>query len=357
VQIGSLTNWSTAQAKGFSTLALKTDGTLWAWGEGTNGQLGDGTITNKSSPVQIGTLTSWTKIGYGSSSAVNGHAIRSGNTLWAWGFGNPNQTDAYGTIVNWPYPTVSQTNYSSPVQVSSSINWSSVATGENHALALTTGGALYAWGTNLNGQCGLSTFNNPEYYVWYQIENQCGGGGSATYGAFYSTYIGAGSYPSLDNGGNCEPPIDGVTATYIEQGANTRLWGFSSPVQVGADTNWAQVSAGRQFSGAIKTTGALWMWGFNGNGQLGNADTTSRSSPVQVGALTTWAYVKCGYDHTLAVKTDGTLWTWGNNNAGALGQNDATARSSPVQIGSATNWLQAIDALDAGNSSSIAIRS
>lgn len=358
VQVGALTNWSTAQAQYIGSLALKTDGTLWSWGSGIYGRLGDGTTTNKSSPVQIGALTSWTKIGYGPSANLNCHAIRSGNTLWAWGFGNPNYTDSYGTILNRPYPTVNQSDYSSPVQVSSAISWASVSTGNEHALALTTGGALYAWGTNGNGQCGLSTLNNPEYYVWYALESGCSGGGSATYGALYATDIGAGSYQNLNNPGaaTCEPPIDGVTATFISQGANTHLWGFSSPVQVGSDTNWAQVSTGFLTSGAVKTTGTLWMWGYNIYGQLGLGNTASRSSPTQVGSLTTWAYVKCGQEHSLAVKTDGTLWAWGRNIFGELGQGDTTNRSSPVQIGSATNWLKAIDALDAGYRASIAIR-
>jgi alpha-tubulin suppressor-like RCC1 family protein len=360
VQIGSLTNWSTAQAQRFSTLALKTDGTLWAWGDGGAGRLGDGTTTNKSSPVQIGTLTSWTKIGHGSSALYNGHAIRSGNTLWAWGFGGQSYTDTHGTILNTPYPTVSQTSYSSPVQVSSAISWSAVSTGGEHALALTTGGALYAWGTNTQYQCGKTDLNNPYYYEVSVLTSECGGGGSATYGARYSSFVALSNYPYVTNPSTsaCETGIDGASVTVFEPSANTLPWGFSSPVQVGTDTNWAQVAAGYLHSGAIKTTGSLWMWGYNFNGQCGTGDSgNNKSEPTQVGTLTSWAYVKAGFFHTIAVRTNGTLWAWGDNSSGQLGQGNTTARSSPVQIGSATNWLQAIDALDAGLYSSIAIRS
>lgn len=359
VQIGSLTNWATAQAQFYTTLALKTDGTLWAWGTNSSGQLAQGNTISRSSPVQIGALTSWTKIGYGSQSIFNGHAIRSGNTLWAWGFGGESYTDPYGTILNTPWPTVSQTNYSSPVQVSSAISWSAVATGYFHALALTTGGALYAWGTNTDYQCGRSDLNNPYYYVVNADTSECGGGGAAQFGAKYSSTVALSNYPNLFNfvSGLCESPVDGQSATVINRTANTELWGFSSPVQVGTDTNWAQVAAGFQHSAAIKTTGTLWTWGNNTFGQCGTGDQVAKSSPTQVGALTSWAYVKCGSNHTIAVRTDGTLWAWGYNNFGQLGQGNTTNRSSPVQIGSATNWLQAIEALDAGGSTSIAIRS
>jgi alpha-tubulin suppressor-like RCC1 family protein len=321
--------------------------------------LGNGSTANISSPVQIGALTSWTKIGYGSQGGSNGHAIRSGNTLWAWGFGGQTYSDSYGDILNYPYPTVSQTTYSSPVQVSSAISWSAVSTGADHALALTTGGALYAWGTNVSWQCGRTDLNNPYYFQIIPEASECGGGGSATFYAKYTTYINPLNYPNLFNPSTstCEPPVDGQSATINSVTANTVLWGFSSPVQVGSDTDWAQVAAGLYSSAAIKTTGTLWTWGYNVFGQLGTGDSSNKSSPTQVGASANWAYVRMGGYSALAVKTNGTLWAWGYNAQGQLGQGNTTTRSSPVQIGSATNWLQAIDGLDAGSLSSIAIRS
>ena len=84
----------------------------------------------------------------------------------------------------------------------------------------------------------------------------------------------------------------------------------------------------------------FWTWGRNAYGQLGLNDTTDRSSPVQVGALTNWRQITGGYNYTSAIKTDGTLWTWGRNAYGQLGLGDSTNRSSPVQVGSLTNWRQ-----------------
>ena len=114
----------------------------------------------------------------------------------------------------------------------------------------------------------------------------------------------------------------------------------SSPVQVGALTNWAQVSVNVNFMACVTTAGTLFTWGVNVSGQLGHNDVVARSSPVQVGALTDWAQVAAGGTHTACVKTDGTIWTWGNAARGALGHNNATSLSSPVQVGALTNWAQ-----------------
>ena len=86
-------------------------------------------------------------------------------------------------------------------------------------------------------------------------------------------------------------------------------------------------------------TGELWGWGYGSTGALGQGNTTNYSSPVQVGALTDWASVSTGYQCTLATKTDGTLWAWGSNAHSQLGTNNATNYSSPVQVGALTTWL------------------
>lgn len=101
---------------------------------------------------------------------------------------------------------------------------------------------------------------------------------------------------------------------------------------------------------------AIWSFGGNNDGQLGQQDRINRSSPVLIGLLSNWkqitsngalaqfgepGYGAAAWNHFAAVKSDGTMWVWGSNNAGRLGLNDALiSRSSPVQIGSLTNWKQ-----------------
>ncbi|WP_208029780.1 RCC1 domain-containing protein [Rhabdothermincola sediminis] len=126
----------------------------------------------------------------------------------------------------------------------------------------------------------------------------------------------------------------------------------TSPVQIGTGTDWASVTAGDSHTVAIRTDGTLWAWGRNGYGQLGTGDTTNRTSPVQIGTGTDWASVTAGYYHTVAVRTDGTLWAWGWNLFGQLGTGDTTNRTSPVQIGTGTDWAS----VTAGYSHTVAIR-
>ena len=95
---------------------------------------------------------------------------------------------------------------------------------------------------------------------------------------------------------------------------------------------------GQNSTFSIKTDGTLWAWGTGGSGVLGDNTAASKSSPVQIGALTDWHRVASGYRSTVAKKTDGTLWTWGRNNEGQLGDGTGLNKSSPVQVGSLTTW-------------------
>ena len=79
-----------------------------------------------------------------------------------------------------------------------------------------------------------------------------------------------------------------------------------------------KIAGGREFFTSIKTDGTLWAWGRNNFGQLGQGNITSYSSPVQIGALTDWSLVGAGNEHVLAVKTDGTLWAWGAKRSGGV---------------------------------------
>ena len=314
VQVGTLTNWKLIINGGYHTNAIKADGTLWTWGYNIRGNLGLGDANSRSSPVQVGSLTNWK-----STSAGEYHnlAITASGNLWAWGGGLFN----YGVL-----GTGDTVHRSSPVQVGSLTDWKLTSCGQYHSAAIKTNGTLWAWGRNSNGQLGQGDLVHRSSPVqvgsltdWKQVA--CGTNFVAalkTNGTLWSW------------GQNAEGQLGLLDVTHR-----------SSPVQVGSLTDWKYVASSvRSLSNvaALKTNGTLWVWGHNDKGQLGQGDLVHRSSPVQVGSLTDWKQVACGANFVAALKTNGTLWAWGQNGSGQLGLNDIVNRSSPVQVGSLTSW-------------------
>ena len=240
--------------------------------------------------------------------------------LWLWG------ANSYGQLGDNTVGFVQ-----SPIQtISGGTNWKLVAGGTYITTAIKTDGTLWLWGYNSYGQLGT-------------------GSGIVHRSSPVQTVSGGTNWKQVSAGGFTTGAIktDGTLWTW-GGGANGQLGnntvsGRSSPGQtISAGTNWKQVSAGRDYTAAIKTDGTLWLWGKNSYGQLGRNDGTDRSSPIQtVSGGTNWKLVTSGYYHTAAIKTDGTLWIWGSNSVGELGTNNTTSRSSPVQtVSGGTNWKQ-----------------
>ena len=136
----------------------------------------------------------------------------------------------------------------------------------------------------------------------------------------------------------------GTTAGDLGNG--TKVY-YSSPIQIGSLTNWKQISRADNAVSAVKTDGTLWTWGYNAYGQLGNGNIVSYSSPIQVGTLTNWKQVASGTAVTSAIKTDGTLWTWGWGAYSQLGNGTLNIDySSPIQVGLLTDWKYVSVGLD-----------
>jgi alpha-tubulin suppressor-like RCC1 family protein len=150
VQVGSMTNWKQVACGFWHTAAIQTDGTLWTWGYNLYGQLGDGTASPtvfKSSPVKVGLLTNWNQVAGGLYHRTA--AIKTDGTLWTWGFNNYGQLGD-GSLID----------KSSPVYITGISNWKQVSCGNYHTAAITTDGTLWAWGLNTRGQLGDSTIDN-----------------------------------------------------------------------------------------------------------------------------------------------------------------------------------------------------
>lgn len=229
IRIGTLTDWVDIRSDDGTVtdgkaVAIRDDGTIYGWGENSYGNIGNGTVTNKSSPVQIGALTTWKFVTENDQSA---YAIKTDGSLWAWGQ-NTNGALGTGTL----------TNYSSPIQIGSLTNWAMVAGGINYTLALKTDGSMWSWGYNNVGQLGL-----------------------------------------------------GNTVSY------------SSPVRIGTSTDWKFIDAGDTACAAIKTDGSLWTWADNTYGALGIGSTASKSSPTRVGSDTNWINVNICRSMALGIKS------------------------------------------------------
>jgi alpha-tubulin suppressor-like RCC1 family protein len=245
--------------------ATKQNGTLWAWGDATNGMLGDGTTVTKSSVVQVGSLTDW-----GTTCKIRGSnnmvfALKPDGTLWGWG---QNRFGALGVNVD---PAVTY-SFSSPVQVATGVADFGVA--RYRAAMIKTDGKLFSWGLNNQGQVGTNnttTYSSPvqigSLTTWAKIElTQNGASVIKTDGTFWAWGTGTDGYSPWGN-----------TTTY------------SSPIQVGSLTDWAVPDAltGGGSGFCTKTDGTLWAFGRNYVDIFQTGTATSKfSSPIQVGTNT-----------------------------------------------------------------------
>ncbi len=305
VQVSSLTSTVTAIAAGHDySLALTSGGKIFAWGYNSDGELGNGTTTNSTTPVQVSNITGVTAIAAG---AYHSLALTSDGKLWAWG-NNGNGQLGNGTT----------TNSSTPVQVTGITGTvTAIAAGAYHSLALTSDGKVWSWGWNYYGQLGNGTTTNSTRPV--QVSSVTG-----------ITAIAAGYYHSLALASN----------------GNVFAWGYNSdgelgngatansttPVQVSNLAGATAVSGGCYHSMATTSDGKAWAWGGNGYGQLGNGTTTRSTTPVQVSNLTGVSAVSASQYHSLALTSNGNIFAWGYNQYGQLGNGTTTNSTTPVQV-------------------------
>jgi len=315
-------------AGGSHTLMIRHDGTLWAWGAGQYGRLGDGNTSNHNLavPTQIGTASNWV---YVSAGGLHSAAIDANGDLWTWGAAGQGQLGNNTTI-----------DSGAPAIISEPGPWRSVSAGARHTVAIKQDGTLWAWGENAQGAIGQNT-GMGQYNVPMQVPALPGNTWlDASAGGYYD---GGAAYGSFTVGIQSDGSLWAWGWNSSGQLGNGNTSNQTAPVQVvgvsTGDHNWASVSAGCWNTVAIKTDGTLWGWGGNGEYQLGLGVTGDPNTPQEISTGTNWQSVSAGRYHTMAIRTDGTLWGWGQNNEGWLGNGTTATNQTPAQIGTATNWI------------------
>ncbi len=280
------------------SLIVKTDGSLWAMGDNSSGQLGDGTTTTRTSPVQI--LAGGVK----GLAAGNSHSLvaRADGSLWAMGDNSSGQLGDGSTTIRM-----------SPLQILAG-GLQSIVGGAYHTLVVRTDGSLWAMGRNTDGQLGDGTTSDRMGPVPIFL----GGVQSVSAGIAHSLIVKTDGSLWATGDNSSGQLGDGTTTDR------------ASPVPALAD-GVRSVAAGGYHSLIVKTDGSLWAMGDNTDGQLGDGTTSNRMSPVPILASGVQS-VAAGTDHSLIVKTDGSLWAMGGNTYGQLGDGTSTNRSSPVPI-------------------------
>ena len=250
------------------TVALKSDGTVWAWGNNLYGQLGDGTKTRQRSPVQVQGLA-----GNVIALAAGGYhtvaLLQDNGTVWSWGY-NFNGQLGDGTKINRNLPgtVVAFAGSDDPLQ-----GMVSVAAGNMHTLALGADGKVRAWGANGSGQLGDGgAFEKTAPIEVVLLDNVVliNSGGDFSLAVKDDRTMWAWGHNDLGQLG------DGTTIT---RHYNTQV---VAPSGEGHIENITGVSGGALHTLALQAGGTVWAWGYNINGQLGDNSSVSAERPVQV---------------------------------------------------------------------------
>ncbi len=288
----------------YHSVVLRADGTVWAVGENSSGQLGDGTTTRRTTPVAVAGLTGVLRsVAAGSYFSL---AVRADGTVVAWG------ANAQGQLGDG-----TQTARSLPTMVPGLSGIVAVAAGELHGVALSSAGQVWTWGANTQGQLGDGTTTrrlSPVLLPGLTDIVAIGAGGTHTLAVHADGTVSAWGLNSYGQLG------DTTTTRRV------------SPVLVSGLTNVTQVAGGTRHSVARTGTGQVWTWGSNTAGQLGDGTTTYRTAPVPVAGTATAARVAAGDAHTLVVLDDHQVQAWGDNPSGQLGDGTVTRRLVPVTV-------------------------
>jgi alpha-tubulin suppressor-like RCC1 family protein len=372
VSVSGLTNGVTAIAAGGKhTCALTSGGGVKCWGYNDDGQVGDGTTTGRLAPVDVDGLTG----GVTAIAAGEWHtcALTSGGGVKCWGYNNDGQVGD-GTT----------TDRLTPIDVSGLMNSvTAIATGSWHTCALTSGNGVKCWGDNHFGQVGdgvgtdrltpvdvsgltsgVTAITAGEYHTCALTnEGEVKSWGSNNYGQLGNGTIGA-RYVPVDVSGLMSSvtaiAVGGTHTCALTSGGGVKCWGDNDYGQLGDGTNTGRftpvdvsgltsgvtaIAAGWWHTCALTNGGGVKCWGRNGYAQLGDGTTTKRLTPVDVIGLTSGvAAIAAGPFHTCALTSEGGVKCWGYNLYGQLGDGTTTRRLTPVDVSGLTSDVTAIAA-------------
>ena len=323
-QVGGDNDWDAVSAGSYHTVAIKNDGTLWAWGNNGIGQLGDNSTTNRGYPTKVNEPSEghgiWIAVSAGGNHTL---AIKKDGTLWAWGANYSGQLGINRMDIN---------NRTTPDQVkiigiaeTADDDWIAVSAGSLHSMAIKSNGELWAWGHNTyGGELGIG--NTTDKISPVKVNEPSGGHGIWVAVSAAERHTVAikedGTLWAWGNNGYGKLGIGSTGGTHYV------------PEQVSEPGPWVAVSAkGDSHTVAIKEDSTLWAWGDNSFGQLGNGKSGgSEFSAVPVKVGDNWRKISAGYWHTAAIKEDGVLWSWGYNEYGQLGDATVKDKSTPARV-------------------------
>jgi alpha-tubulin suppressor-like RCC1 family protein len=316
----------TGVAAGFAhSLALTSTGAVFACGKNDDGELGDGNTTDSDVPVKVD-LPAGTKVTAVAAGAGHNLAVTSTGTVLAWGLNDEGQlgNDSTGS-------SAVPVNVSLPVGT----KVTAVAVGALHSLALSSTGVVFAWGYNTDGELGDGGTANSDVPVKLKLPagtrvTAIAAGGYDSLALTSTGAVFAWGYNTdgeLGNGGtaNSDVPVK------VKLPAGTKVTAIAAG---GSLTGVGVIIAGPSHSLAVTSTGAVFAWGYNTDGELGNGGTANSDVPVKVKlpAGTKVTAIAAGELHSLAVTSRGTVLAWGGNNFGQLGNGSYKGSEVPVKV-------------------------
>ena len=310
-RVGNDNDWKAVSGGDDYSLALKSDGMLYAWGKNSRGQLGIGSTDKETTPQQVGNAGDWKDISAGNSHSL---ALKSDGTLYAWGANHDGQLGNSENGANFNDKSKDKT---APIQVGTDRDWQTISAGHSYSRAVKTDNTLYTWGNNVFGQLGMGDRTNRNS----------------------PTKVGSDTDWESINGGNVYSLALKSNNTLYAWGSNgNRQLGLGdrtnrdSPTKVGSDTDWKVVAGKRSHSLALKDDNTLYAWGLNTNGQLGLDDYTRRDRPAKVGSDTDWKAISLGEVSSFVLKENGTLYAMGFSESLGIGTDTPSTRKSPTPV-------------------------